>query len=772
MKHSAVLIGSAPTWLRTPRVRRDIIPRSHSFLGSAALRSHTDGLVKPPNLHLFSTSVTAGLVAHISKNITCSHPADEDLDDVDNESGTDEAPAAQQDELAAKEVHELLLNALTECDIPMVVHAWPKLREMKRLTPGLAPISYTRQYSQLISELDLEGKNLDQNAIHVLDELAASIVVDDAGICSRARHYFNNNDPDAILRIMHMAYSFLQERNFLLHKLQSKASPDEYLRIRAVSGDTYSMHFRCIAYAIAACVMKNSLRPMLGLGLYDNLAGSAMPQLLAAHVRSIAEELALQKTKFTHWVNRFISLHRVASEPTSFAKYVSRIESSSRPHTLIHLANMIVKELSEDEPCLTLNLAAASAVAPEHPLIVLRSENWARLMRGLIRARRVEEAERFWVDMTGLGAKIPVLVWAAVIEGFGGLRMFNRVQVAWNTFCSTQPTSAAGAVVYRAYIIALFGEGRSKDALDIFEAFDKRIRKEPESVESAAVVSVYNAVLEWLVQQSRIAEAWLILERMKSAEPTRPDVASYNIFIQHASRSKDLKAIAGIIREMQALGMTSDVYTASVLLAAVYPVRTDAVELVLSLLRQAGVQVNVVACNSLLDHLVHLPSDDAIAAAVQLLDYMETQPSHIIQPIELSYIQVLCGIERRIWGDPSLTARYRRTVIEKMKQHRRWLTRPVATRNVIMACFEHPGPEGVRRAMMYYERYRKDRVRSDLKFDITVWGTLLARLLSRKEWAIADELSREILASGQMLPPGLVQLLTRVSDRVSDDKFI
>ena len=89
-----------------------------------------------------------------------------------------------------------------------------------------------------------------------------------------------------------------------------------------------------------------------------------------------------------------------------------------------------------------------------------------------------------------------------------------------------------------------------------------------------------------------------------------------------------------------------------------------------------------------------------------------------------------------------------------------------------MACFEHPRPEGVWHAMMYYERYRKDWVHSGLKFDIMVWGTLLAQLLLRKEWVITDELLREILASGQMLPPGLVQLLTSVSDRVSDDKFI
>ena len=214
------------------------------------------------------------------------------------------------------------------------------------------------------------------------------------------------------------------------------------------------------------------------------------------------------------------------------------------------------------------------------------------------------------------------------------------------------------------------------------------------------------------------------------------------------------------------MGMTSNVYTASILLAAVYPVRADAVELILVLLQQAGAQVNTAACNSLLDHLVHLPSDEAIAAAVQLLEHMETSPD--IQSNELSYVIVLSGIECRVWENISLVSRYRRTVTAKMAQQRRRLMRSITMRNVIEACFEHPGHEGVRRAMMYYERYRKDRLRRSLEFDNSIWGTLLQQLSTRREWEIADELAREILLSGQTLPSGLLELLDQVRDRISD----
>ena len=128
-----------------------------------------------------------------------------------------------------------------------------------------------------------------------------------------------------------------------------------------------------------------------------------------------------------------------------------------------------------------------------------------------------------------------------------------------------------------------------------------------------------------------------MLEYMKTSG-LKPDMESYNIFVQHVSKSKDLKAITDIIQEMQALGITGNVYTTSILLVAVYPVRSDAVELVLALLWQTGVQIDVPACNSILDHLVWLLSDDVVAAALLLLDYMETQPTIELQPKELLYI--------------------------------------------------------------------------------------------------------------------------------------
>ena len=750
-----------------PRLLRR--PRSHAGRSLVADEGRKKGILSLTGLseRHRSATFTTSWTAHVASISTCPFPSnDEKLNIVDDSN----AGEGQQDESARgikhdlEEVNELLVGALAAGDLPAVACAWARLRNMRPLTPGLVPLSYFQKYSELISKLVLQGKSFDPEAIQALDELAAFTVTHQEALCSRARHYLNNNNPNATLRIISMGYSLLLDRNSLLYDLKDKLSQGDFLRVIAVSGDACTLHFRSIAYAIAACVMKDSFHPMLGLGIHDKKLGASASQLML-YAAPLTQDLSLYGMKFRCWIRHYVNLRLFSREPTVFARYVTQIEASRNGQSLAHLADSIVPELSEDEPFLMLDSPAATGSVSRHSPIVLRDEHWAQLILSLIRARRVEDAERFWITMIGYGAKIPMVVWAAVIEGFGALKMFGQVQAAWNAFCSTQPTPGGGAVVYRAYIMTLFTEDRSKDALAVFEAFDKRIHKEHELNDTASLVSVYNVALEWLVQQSRVPEARQIFERMKASQP-KPDVESYNIFIQHASRWQDLKAIAGIIREMQVLGMTSNIYTASILLAAVYPVRADAVELILALLRQAGAQVNTAACNSLLDHLVHLPNDEAIAAAVQLLEHMETSPD--IQSNELSYVIVLSGIKRRVWENISLVSHYRHTVTAKMAQQQHRLMRSITMHNIIEACFEHPGHEGVRRTMMYYERYRKDRLRRSLEFDNSIWGTLLQQLSMRREWEIADELAREILLSGQTLPSGLLELLDQVRDRISD----
>ena len=272
MGRSAALLGPAPPWLGAIRVRPSIAlwSRLHDpTLGNVALAYRTGGLAESHNRFFAFSSVTTGAAAHVADHLACSSFADKELDvtrddpDIGGELTLQQGVCASNRAYALKEIHELLVQALGEGDMPMVTHGWSKLQEMNPLTPGTLSTSYSRQYSEMISALDLQGKTFDPSIVQALDELAVSTVPYNEGLCSRAHLYLKSSNPDAALCIVQMTYSFLQERNSQIQQLWSTVSADEYVRIMDGSVDICSLPYKSIMYAIAACVMKNSFSPML-----------------------------------------------------------------------------------------------------------------------------------------------------------------------------------------------------------------------------------------------------------------------------------------------------------------------------------------------------------------------------------------------------------------------------------------------------------------------------------------------------------------------------
>ena len=165
------------------------------------------------------------------------------------------------------------------------------------------------------------------------------------------------------------------------------------------------------------------------------------------------------------------------------------------------------------------------------------------------------------------------------------------------------------------------------------------------------------------MQLSHTDRARQILDRMKATGP-QPNVASFNTLLKHCAQRKDLKAVTALVREMVELKMVGDVYTASVLLSAVISVRADATQLIFALMRQNGVDIDCKVCGGLLDHLAQSRDDDALCAAIDVLDYMEKDPSGNLRPQEHQYITVVCGIERRPLTNRALARKLRHSIGE------------------------------------------------------------------------------------------------------------
>ncbi|GJE87299.1 pentatricopeptide repeat-containing protein [Phanerochaete sordida] len=374
-------------------------------------------------------------------------------------------------------------------------------------------------------------------------------------------------------------------------------------------------------------------------------------------------------------------------------------------------------------------------------------------MRSLIVARHLEEAERFWLEMHKLSGRTPPLVQAAIIEGFASSKNFTRARAVWRAFVSTKTPPAA--VVYRAYLKALFLEGSAADAMAEFKLFEKELRKRPahDSGDDPGRTSVFNVVLEWLVGQRRIDDARTLLDRMKKKGP-QPDVTSFNMLLKHYRETKDVRAISGVMQELVALGMHGDVYTASVLLPAVLSVRTDAVHLVLALLRQSRTVVDLDTYYTLMNHLVRADEDAGFEAAVAVLDYMEAdEPEYA--PTGRVLGAVLEGVERRVWSNPKLAEHYRRVIMAKMyrRNGKGVVISERFTKKIILACCENPTSDGIHRAMVYYRKHMNLKKRTEnSKLDGSLWTTFLSQLIRRSEWACVDELVRDFHESGVVLP--------------------
>ncbi|EKM55361.1 uncharacterized protein PHACADRAFT_173472 [Phanerochaete carnosa HHB-10118-sp] len=220
--------------------------------------------------------------------------------------------------------------------------------------------------------------------------------------------------------------------------------------------------------------------------------------------------------------------------------------------------------------------------------------------------------------------------------------------------------------------------------------------------------------------------------------------------MRYHSRNGDLRAISGTMQEMNALDIHADIYIASVLLPALHSARADAPQL------SHGVIVDATTSITVLEHLVRSEDDAAFDAALAVIEHLEACTSELAPT-------ALCGIERRVWRNPSLAARYRYVVIEKMKKHQHCSFGPTAqTIHIIKACCENSAPEAMRRAVVYYRTHK-------IPCGPEVWSKLMDQLIRRGKWKLADELADDL--DVEQLSSGMRHLLDQARAR-NNSEFV
>ncbi|EKM57616.1 uncharacterized protein PHACADRAFT_251333 [Phanerochaete carnosa HHB-10118-sp] len=640
-----------------------------------------------------------------------------------------ELDAANQRLHRMHEVHQEIVTALKRGDVDLVSNLWPALWRLRPL--HFMNRDCVLEYSDLIAGLQTSNDSSEYTGLAAIDELAAFAAAKDfsacAGFWARMHHYLLKRNPDATLSLFNHVDALLAERSEYVTSFQGRGLGETYNRYVWATGMRALHHHLTICYFLSAHAMKDSISPVIK-------AFSQNPRIrmtyttMTMSIPTIANDLAL-RDKTLEFASR-ANIARIYSLPLkSFRRHVEQMKSDSP--SFLYACNNVLRECLRDDTFLFFR--ESEPPSSDQVYVVMEEEHWAILIGELTRTRQFDAAKHIWDGVSKLVSPMPMCIWAAAIDGFAFAKRFDRAQATWDILRSVEPTP--GAVAYAAYISSLFSEGRMQDAMALFDAFQKLVGKTSFPADDPAVLSVYDTVLKLLLRLSQTDKARKILDRMKAKGP-RPGVASFNTFLRHYAQKRDTKGIKAIFQEMSVSGVVADTYTVSVLLTALFPVRTDATQLVFALTRQNGTEIDHNVCVPLLEHLSAAQDDDAFSAAIDVLSYMEADPSSKLRPTELAYVTVLCGVERRSWTDPALARSFRKTVLDKFKASGRSLTaRSYVMQRVVRACLENPHPLGARQAFAYYNAYR--RTRQDI--NPVVYTALLRGLRRRCEWEIADK---------------------------------
>ena len=367
-----------------------------------------------------------------------------------------------------------MVIALQRKDKDLVSDLWPTLQRLQPL--NFMHWQCTSQYSSSIADLGADDDDFAHDTLTAVDELAALAAVKNGnageGLWSRMHHYLSANNPDMALLLFDHVNVLLEKREVQLAHVRGSSSGDTYNRYVSATGFRALHHPAAVCHALIACAMKGTFSAAVENILRNTFVKMSHHEITSS-MPTLAGNSAL-RTKALDFATRAITLKRLCIPLEAFRIYVQQIEATqSYPQALVRISDSILTELSVDQPYLVLK--GFEPIDDGRPYLDLEEEHLAILLRGLIRTRQLDAAERLWAGLSKFVLPVPARVWASAIEGFTSVRRFDRAQATWDMLRSVEP--APGAVVYAAYIQSLFSEGHTQDAIILFDQFRRRAGK-------------------------------------------------------------------------------------------------------------------------------------------------------------------------------------------------------------------------------------------------------------------------------------------------------
>ncbi|KAJ3552030.1 hypothetical protein NM688_g4372 [Phlebia brevispora] len=650
------------------------------------------------------------------------------------------------------EENALLRQALQKRDILGAWRSWSVLAK-EHLLPFFGPPHHS-QYSRLLEHIQKDCSSYTPQETDAMEEMmlvtAVGGFVD--GLKARLQFLIQLQDTDGVLRLYSRYTEMLDAKGVPSSEGDeddSSPSPDSEDAVLSIAQTSTSMpHIRAelLLYAIVACAMEDSFREALQTGLRMNSAKYTTSMETA--LKELRLDRAMGKKVFVYL--RRIKLAALFSRPKALSNHLNNLVRDK--------ATITLKKLYDDAmSCLhdpTSGFVLQSYTKSRPSLVLFPDFAWAFFLSAFLRSRQLKHAEGVWDDMAKLGVKPSPDIWAALFEGYADLGLIEQARAAWSVM--RQQGQAPTAIAWKAFIYAEFRSRYPEEGMRHLREFEAQLAEGAFQCDDATALVVYNTALHWLLFYKGEKDALAIVERMRQKGPL-PDVVTFNTLLRYYARMGNLKALATTIQDMSDAGVAGDVFTYSIVLTALSPVRQDAIQVVLDMMRKHGVEPNVAMYTSIIGDLLKQRTDVAFRAALDILYQMEASDSSDIQPNAVTYTSILATLHRSNWLDPVIVEETSQSIAEKMMQ-RNLLNSRVTYNILIKACLENPSSEGLTNALRYY----REMLRRKIFVANDTYHILLDGLLRRREWGLANEMVEEIKRN-EFVPPGaLKSLMQRV----------
>ncbi|KAI8980712.1 hypothetical protein BD414DRAFT_420570 [Trametes punicea] len=537
--------------------------------------------------------------------------------------------------------------------------------------------------------------------------------------------------PDAALALYEEYLEALREKG-VLRRDESEEAEEERPEEVASSDDAppalSPIRDEILLAAIVAYAQKNSFAD--ALKVYLKAATRVSPSTVEEFTQLLRFDHALS-AKMNLYARRLNAAALLARPPT-LMKHLTNLTQDSAHVPLERLYSTAIAGATDPDPWLALTRQQLSGTR----VVLLPDFFWPSFIRSFLACRRTDLAERLWDDMVKLGVKPDIVAWNAFLDGYGQMRSLPAVLKMWEIMNAQRVKP--DALSHRALISAHFAANQPEGALQRFHQFERDYLTRGVSLEDSAVLAVYNTMLHGLLFVSREEDALAIKTKMETKGP-KPDVVTYNTFMRYYGRKGNLRAMAGILQQLEPAGVKADVYTFSTLLSAMLKVRADAGEIVMNFMKKQGVVPDTTALTAIINNQLQDRTPQSFKVAMDLLSKMERGEFGDARPNAITYTSVLTAINRGMWLERSVVEEYNRRIWETMRS--RDLQPNRTTYNVLLkASLDNPEPEGLENAMRYY----RDMTLHGAHMGTDTWYILLKGLMDREQWDVAREVVEDM----------------------------